>query len=57
MLKVIGVLLIIFGLIDLGAYYIIDIDITGLWWFPWAATALGGFLVNQGRKQEEEEEE
>ena len=47
-LGIIGALLFVFGLVDLGVYYIFDYDITGWSWFPYIATAIGGLLAKIG---------
>ena len=43
-LKVIGILLILFGIVDLVTCNIFGLDITGWRWSAWIAGALGYFL-------------
>ena len=48
--KIIGGGLILFGVIDLVAYYLLNTDITGLWWFPIAALFIGSVIMGMGKK-------
>lgn len=55
--KIIGALLFIFGVLDLGLFYIADIDLTGFSWSPWAAFVAGGFFWKFADKDSDESEE
>ncbi len=48
--KLIGGGLVIFGIIDLIAYYLLKTDVTGIWWFPMAAVFIGSVIWGMSKK-------
>ena len=45
LLVILGYLLIVFALVDLGCFYFADIDITGSAWSAYISGAVGGVLI------------
>lgn len=48
LLNGIGLLCYGFGVLDLGMFYLLDTDITGVWWSPIAAFLVGAVLTRIG---------
>lgn len=51
-LKVIGWILVIFGILDFALYYLADVDLTGVSWSPYIAGALGWGLIEIAKKKD-----
>ena len=49
-MKVLSILCYIFAALDFGLFYLADIDLTGVFWSPYAACALGYFFSWLGGK-------
>ena len=48
--KIIGGGLMLLGVIDLVAYYLLKTDITGIWWFPIPAIFIGSIIWGMSKK-------
>ena len=46
MAQLLGTFLCVFGLFDFGLWLFFDVDITGVWWSPLVAGAIGGYLLD-----------
>lgn len=59
-LKVLGWILVVAGILDFALYYIADVDLTGLSFFPYVATGIGWALIEvakkKGNKNEDEDD-
>jgi hypothetical protein len=55
MLRFIGILLIIFGILDLVLFYFADIDLTGVSWSPYVSSLVGGILMKIGGGDDKDE--
>lgn len=53
-LKVIGWILVIFGILDFALYYLADVDLTGVSWSPYIAGALGWGLIEIAKKKNDD---
>ena len=51
-LKVIGWILVIFGILDFALYYLADVDLTGVSWSPYIASVLGWGLIEIAKKKD-----
>lgn len=52
MFKILGGLLIAFGVADFALFQLADIDLTGLSWSPYAAGLAGSVVWGAGSKQD-----
>ena len=55
LLRGLGLILIILGILDFALFYIADIDFTGVSWSPYVLGLIGGVLMNIGKGSDKEE--
>lgn len=53
--KIIGGLIIAFGIVDFVSYNIFEVDLTGVLWSPVAAGIIGGVIWSLGDKGKKEQ--
>lgn len=51
-LKVIGWIIVIFGILDFALYHLADVDLTGVSWSPYIAGVLGWGLIEIAKKKD-----
>ena len=52
-LKILGWILVIFGILDFALYYLAGVDLTGVSWSPYLACGLGWGLIEIAKKKNE----
>ena len=53
-LRIAGIILVVVGILDFALFYLADLDLTGVWWSPYVFGTIGGIMMKDGKKKEEE---